>query len=407
MFKSIRLVNYQAHKETELELHRGINVFIGNSDSGKSSILRSLEWVRTNRPLGNAHVSFWNRNKKDEPVGATSSTITTSEGIAVSREKSGEYNGYRIGDKNLNVIGTDVPSDVMDVLNISDVNVSNQDDKPFLISESPGYVATYLNKLVHLDKIDTVLSRAESRKREIRNEVKHLEEQNAKAEIAIKELEFVDEADALLDKMKSAIRANEAKEQAIDSLKRQLGVLQALEDVRGLRKTLDAGLDLVSQIDSKNNELSVKVLLIGKLKHYIKFIHDYESTSELSELVTKGKTIIKRLDNVVSEGEALKTRIATLSGYIDTLSQDNHFEAIFKDLKDKGAYSLIDRITGTADDNRNIAMKMYRIRQFVQEAKRQEVLITMGIKEIKELKESMGNETIRCPKCGTEVGVNS
>ena len=50
--KSIKLKNYQGHKDSSLELHPGVNIITGTSDKGKSSIMRSIEWVRTNRPLG-------------------------------------------------------------------------------------------------------------------------------------------------------------------------------------------------------------------------------------------------------------------------------------------------------------------------------------------------------------------
>ena len=52
MIDKIKIQNYQSHENTELELSPGINVIIGETDRGKTSILRALNWMFSNRPLG-------------------------------------------------------------------------------------------------------------------------------------------------------------------------------------------------------------------------------------------------------------------------------------------------------------------------------------------------------------------
>jgi exonuclease SbcC len=61
MIQSIVLRNFQAHKNTEISLDKGITAIVGSSDSGKTSILRAFYWVLQNKPSGIQMVSYWNR----------------------------------------------------------------------------------------------------------------------------------------------------------------------------------------------------------------------------------------------------------------------------------------------------------------------------------------------------------
>jgi len=45
MINSLTIQNFQSHKNTTLEFDNGINIIIGQSDSGKTAIIRALNWV--------------------------------------------------------------------------------------------------------------------------------------------------------------------------------------------------------------------------------------------------------------------------------------------------------------------------------------------------------------------------
>ena len=50
--KSIEINNFRTHRNTKLEFAKGINALIGLPDSGKTNIIRFINWVLKNRPLG-------------------------------------------------------------------------------------------------------------------------------------------------------------------------------------------------------------------------------------------------------------------------------------------------------------------------------------------------------------------
>ena len=56
MIQSIRLINFQSHKDSFIEFSPNDTVLIGTSNSGKTAVLRALDWILKNRPLGTSFI---------------------------------------------------------------------------------------------------------------------------------------------------------------------------------------------------------------------------------------------------------------------------------------------------------------------------------------------------------------
>jgi len=157
MIKSIRLLNFQGHKDSALEFNPGFNVIIGDSDKGKSSIVRAEEWVRTNRPRG---VDTILRHNASEV-----SVVLTTETSTIERNRTKRDTGsYLLNTETFSVMGGDVPLPVQNALNMDDINVQLQLDGHFLILETPGKAASLINRITKLDRIDSALSKLKSMK---------------------------------------------------------------------------------------------------------------------------------------------------------------------------------------------------------------------------------------------------
>ena len=217
--QKIEICNFQSHKNTVLEFHKNTNVVIGSSDTGKTAILRALNWIVNNRPGGDNFRSSWG--------GDTTVDIKLEKEI-ISRKK-GKENLYVISSNKgkqpleFRAFGQDVPEPVKQLLNFSELNLQKQFDQPFLLSSSPGEVARYLNQIVNLDKIDIALANIG---RTIRQETSnlrynegHLEELNEE----IQEYNWLDEADGRLSVLENA-------EKEIISLARKENKLQEIID---------------------------------------------------------------------------------------------------------------------------------------------------------------------------------
>lgn len=162
--KTIRLQNFQSHKDTTIELDPNVNVLSGESNMGKTAILRGLLWLITNRPNGIGFVSKWAKevNKKGEVVltktamCSVSVTVVATDGKehTLTRLRTRDKNVYEVDGVELEAVGTSVPSEISTILGMHECNIQSQDDTYFMLTLPPGQVASKLNELVHLETID-------------------------------------------------------------------------------------------------------------------------------------------------------------------------------------------------------------------------------------------------------------
>lgn len=251
MIESIHLQNYQSHEETSVEFVPGMNVIVGTSDSGKSSIFRALGTVMLNRPMGDGLVSHW--AKEDGKIRTPLTVTARIDGRRLLRER-GKDNVYVLDDEEYRAFGTDVPDPIVSFLNLSDESVQSQHDGVFLLSESPGAVARKLNAVVNLDKMDEAIKRAESRKRKVKHDAESLDTDVQALQKSVDGLEWLDEAD-------SGITAIEAREAQLATLRRESEAVGKL--VRQF-ETID--LDQFSWIPNAESELEQLVTRAESLK---------------------------------------------------------------------------------------------------------------------------------------------
>ena len=159
ILKSIRLNNFQSHRNTLINLSGlgNLTVITGPSDSGKSSIIRALRLVYYNVPQGIGFIF----NAEDR----CSVLLTYEDGTTVERIRSrGGINRYVVNGQTLEGFGTGVPLEVQQAtgirkLEIGDqsflLNLSEQLDGPFLGKSVSGPArAKVLGKLAGTEEID-------------------------------------------------------------------------------------------------------------------------------------------------------------------------------------------------------------------------------------------------------------
>ena len=182
MIDLIVISNFQSHSRTIMRLDPGVNVIVGASDSGKSTILRALLWCVTNRPTGDSvHSWYGDRTRVD---------VTTSDGHKVSRIK-GKSNKYIVDGHELEAFGHNVPQEVSNVLNISELNISRQLDGPFFLSLSPGDVAKQLNKVANLSDIDKTMTFLNSHSRQVQRDISTQKELLKQAKDSLSKYDYI------------------------------------------------------------------------------------------------------------------------------------------------------------------------------------------------------------------------
>src|SRR3990167_5357450 len=280
MIQSIRLQNYQSHLNSTLIFSPGINIISGQSNNGKTAILRALNWVITNRPQGIAFKSNFSDKKE------TCRVSLIINDIEITRERNNSINSYQIGSSLFTTIGNDVPSEVSSAINISELNVSNQFEKHFLITDSPGEIGRTINKVVQLDSIDTLISNISS-----------------KITSTNKELEFkkqdLDKLNTSLEKFKDYDLIENLVKQIIEYDNK---VKTAENKVKILYYIVTEGVRVEAIIASIENKYDG---LEEEIKELEKLWLDYNTNSALISDLKKIVTNIKELDSRIEASEAI------------------------------------------------------------------------------------------------------
>lgn len=160
VIKKIKLQNFQSHKDTEILLDKGLTVILGPTDQGKSAIVRALKWVLYNEPRG---TDFITAGCKTCRV-----SLEMSNGAVIIRERDGSKNRYilqRDGQEQVfEGFGVNVPSEITNAHGIPKiqidtdkstiVNLAEQLEPPFLLSETGGNRAKALGRLIGIHIID-------------------------------------------------------------------------------------------------------------------------------------------------------------------------------------------------------------------------------------------------------------
>lgn len=235
MIKSVSIVNVQAQVDSTLEFSQGVNVITGQSDNGKTTIVRALEWQRTNRPPGETL-----RNWDSDPSETMAVETSLSEGgsVAIARE-DGKTSYLLISpegeETSFKAIKTDVPKEVGEALNLSDYNIQSQHDKYFLLQDSPGEVAKTLNELVGLDIIDTAFGNINSKTRSLTSEINTKKAERDNLENTLIKYEKLDEVGKLITKIEESQARIEEKSSTLNDLKR---ITLSLTEIRKEKEKL-------------------------------------------------------------------------------------------------------------------------------------------------------------------------
>jgi len=319
--KSIHLTNFQCHKDTELTLSDRVNVIIGPSRQGKTAILRAIRWVAENRPSGEA---FKRHGSEKE---GTEVSIELDTGQIVTRVKTSNDNYYDLNGQPFRAFGQEVPTPISEVLNLSPINTAGQFDQPYLIFDSPGEVSRQLNKIVHLDVIDTSLSNVAGLKRQNDQDVRT--QQNRLNELNELKATFPDleGAEEFIIELENQQREKENKEQTISvarSIQNNLTTLRfnltKIQIPAGVEQNIDNLIQKQAELEQKSYTLNLlrdrQTILVGLRAKSNELKKTLSQDGWVSELLTKNamlgqkKKILARFSSLNEQIRLARIRLA-------------------------------------------------------------------------------------------------
>ena len=256
MITQIKIHNFQCHKDLTLDLGRS-TVLQGNSNCGKTAVLRALYWVLFNKAPSD-FVSYWAQKKlksgfkfKDDEY---TSVVVSVDGHIIERKRSNEFNGYVVDGKVYEALRTDVPEDVTKIFNLSDASIQRQMDAPFLLSATPGEASQYLNSLAGLGCVEDILTIA---KRKVAETASAYDEIKAEVDSLNKEVSaysWVGKAEELLGKAEAAEPLIADLQRKIESLSQSVAAYRAIKDYPEIPEWLENG-DRSEQIEKTSGKI--------------------------------------------------------------------------------------------------------------------------------------------------------
>lgn len=314
MIKSIRLVNWEAHRNSYIEFSEKTNAIIGSSDCGKSSLMKAMNWVLTNRPLGDSFRSTWG--------GDTIVEVHTTDEHIVKRVQTNSTNKYFVDGLELKAFGTSVPDEVLKCLNMTETNIAKQFSSFCLLSETAGEVARKLNKAANLDKIDHCLTSVASEIKETRQNLKATEIQVGDLYAKLQLFDYLGQRKIDLDALEKEISNHSYNNNQADLIH---GLIERTKEVEAdINKCfVDLGwteyiknIETAINFKNKNTELYIKI-------HETKTLAEqYESKlMAFAPIQNNTDTLFTQTEQAIQAGKTNKLKQKQLIGLIGKYRQ--------------------------------------------------------------------------------------
>lgn len=332
MIEKLVLKNFESHVNTTIEFNNGVFVLKGSSNSGKSGIFRALRFVILNEPSSDKFINY----------GADECSVALYvNGHVIERVKArnNKKNQYIVDGEVLEAFGVTVPQQVSDIIGINDINTEWQwDKKPFLISETGGYISQKFNDIMNLNLIDTSQKKMESIRRatmkDVEGKVLELKYKNTELDkykdiskvedlipLLTNEMEEHLKKEVMKGNISHFIKSYVDEESTIATI--QVIPTTTLEDVANLLKEFGykvesrAGLNNVLDMANKCVNLLANLKVVkasdieGFERSFTEFVTGYNKRDNLYEVLVSIDNVCKSLEDIVAISDRVLTRYET------------------------------------------------------------------------------------------------
>lgn len=354
--RKVVIENFQSHEYTLLEFSEGLNVIVGPSDQGKSAIIRAVKWALFNEPRG---MDFIRAGTAFSKV-----TVEFSNNYTIIRERSKSKNRYQVvgPEKNMKTFegfGSEVPQEVFHAHGIkkvpmeggtaSSLNIAEQLEGPFLLTESGSTRAKAIGRLVGVHIIDRAikdcaidLRRNHQTVERIRYESKELgerlqefeelskiEERLWSTENILKNIETVAAKEKRLVQLEERLGKLSEEEEELKEFLLQHNTLKEVDDLLFESSVLQEKWMRINALSEKlseiNQELYQSLDILDKTKHLaevenaISYIRD--ERRKLETISDLGQKLGQISTNIINEETALKQYTDQIGRFVEQYSQ--------------------------------------------------------------------------------------
>lgn len=395
MIDKLILKNFGCYEEKLLEFHPKVNIIVGKNDAGKSTIIRSIDWILNNNPKGADYLSNW-CDEKEKVIGELSIENNTVKRIQAKNKNEYIVNG------GTPFTGQTVPEEIKEISKFTNLNIQYQLDAPFLLLDSSPEIARYLNKTIDLESIDISFQNIAKKKRSNKEDIKRTENKIKELETQLNEFKNLDLFSDKVVQINSCLSMIEKTEKQCEEIDEVIIENESLntklsecKNIVKHKRKIDSLCTLIQQVA---NNIKKK----WQLQTIIESIEEeYNRLEELQRIIKEKEKIneLTRLYNILSEQLKQKCKIESLISIAEDLEEEKiNFERITqykKEIKELIVlYSEVDKQIKKANRIANIDSELaYLIRN---KKEKEEALKDMQMKFKKELGDI-------CPICKQRI----
>ena len=388
MIKRLILKNFESHVDTDMSFDKGVTIISGNSSQGKSGIFRALRFAMLNLSEGEDSINY-NADECSVELHYDDHTIKRV------RSKKGK-NEYYLDGMLYKAFGQSVPVDIQRILNLNPINFEWQFDKrPFLLSETGGYIASKLNEIVDLELIDKSLKSIESERRSSKREKENIEKQITDIKPKIDDFNWIETAEKELEnivKLEKSVKNNNVLIENLTELHENYAKLLVLHGK--LNVLSDRDIDIVANNVETYEKLNTDYdVLVSLCDSFLRFVKEYNEVKTIDDIqISNIDSLINEFDTEQNNLDLMKT---TYFAYKDISEQINDIGNTLSDRK-------IERLEKEVESYNMLEKQIVELEQIQRSYKRtssQIKLITDELESLKEEYKEVAPDT--CPLCGS------
>lgn len=432
--KSVDIENFQSHEKTHIDFSDGLNIVVGESNSGKTSVFRLIDWVIDNSPLGTDFIMTGKNYCKG--------VLTYDNGTIIERYRTLKDTGYYKITAYNDITGqfetteykgftNNIPVEVMNAhqtpkisitKNIeTHLNIMNQLERPFLITESPNEKAVAIGRITGTNVVDKAI---ENNVAEIASDKKiykkYLKDKvDAEKEMALiphdnlqKLKVFYTKANAkivimqqLINKQQDLLNNKNSFESSINYYKGEIAKKEIIVanksniiDAENQMQITQRMIALVKSYEQCKVSINNSKEIIKKCKSIVKHKKQIEESATLINHIEEAKRLQNIYTSQVQTMEHLKSKIDTISLIIAKKSSVQKQELLINKIN-----SLMVFVTKSVDIVNSAATISTHISEL-------EGYLQNLISERTLIETDMNNYVLsigKCPCCGQDITTNN
>lgn len=334
MISDVVLHNIQKHKDLHLTLSPGVNCIYGETDSGKTSIIRGLAWCLFNDGNTDALLHY------GEKVATVTCTIDEHKLIRTG----GTKNTYAFDGETFTSFRNGVPEVISKFLNMSTISVQMRRDPPFMVYYKASEVAEQFSEMLDLNEIQISINNIKQMVKNKQTELDDLIQQKKEVDDEIERLQEIAEAERrfsdirlLFDKQETAERRAVEATGLLETAQNLTARINTFKNVANALKAVNTIQDTQQRLTniktSANNlktalkkmvDIGYKLNVLQKSKNALPLLHHIYRLNQATKNTTSALQATTQLnakwDRVSSKTKTVTETYTKLSQELKNLS---------------------------------------------------------------------------------------